>query len=119
MSHIISTSGIKVQGIVGAKSVLIGQTFPGHEEVNTRIILHLKDMVDNGLKYIVIRSVDTDVLVLDIYYFFKLSDKNLETFWVAFNTGKKYRYIPVNAVASAIGRVKANSLLGFHSFYQM
>lgn len=67
----------------------------GHEEADLRIILRLKGMIENGLKYIIITSVDSEALVLATAYFFTLSDKCLETVWISFRTGKKYRFISV------------------------
>ena len=35
-----------------------------HEEADTRIILHVKDAVQTGMRQIMIRTVDTDVVVI-------------------------------------------------------
>ena len=52
-------------------------TFPPtvkHKEADTRIVIHLIDMVTNGITKIGIRTVDTDVLVLALASFNKLDD---------------------------------------------
>ena len=40
-----------------------------HEEADTRVLLHVKDMTRNGYKKLAIRIVDTDVLILAISFF--------------------------------------------------
>lgn len=114
--QVVTTSGEDVKGNINAQTSLIGVTCPGHEEADSRIILHLQDMVENGFRNISIRTVDTDVLVLAIAYFFTLSTAGLDKLWIAFGTGKNYRFIPVHAIAEAIGREKAIALPGFHAF---
>lgn len=52
----------EVKGIIALSSLSV-VTCPGHEETDPRVILNPKDMVEKGLKNIVIHSVGTDVLV--------------------------------------------------------
>ena len=40
-----------------------------HEEADTRIFLHVKDMVGSGHSSIKIRTVDTDVVILALAFF--------------------------------------------------
>ncbi len=40
-----------------------------HEEADTRIVLHVSDALQSGARKIVIRSVDTDVIVILIGQF--------------------------------------------------
>jgi len=40
-----------------------------HEEADTRILLHVKDAMNSGYKHSIIRTVDTDVVVLAVAYF--------------------------------------------------
>jgi len=37
-----------------------------HEEVDTRMILHIADAVNKGFKKILLHTVDTDVVVLSV-----------------------------------------------------
>ena len=57
-----------------------------HEEADTRIMLHVKDAVQTGMRQIMIRTVDTDVVVIAISIVHKL---NILTLWIAFGVGKK------------------------------
>ena len=84
-----------------------------HEEADTRILLHKKDAMNAGYKDAIIRTVDTDVVVLAVAYFQDL--ENIGNLWIAFGTGQDFRYIPVNEVARSIGPDMANGLPFFHA----
>lgn len=59
-----------------------------HEEADTRILLHVKDAMNSGFKDVMIRTVDTDVVVLAVAHFQNL--ENLEKLLIAFGTGKEF-----------------------------
>jgi len=71
-----------------------------HEEAD-RILLHVKDAMNSGYKDAIIRTVDTDVVVLAVAYIQDL--ENIGNLWIAFGTGKDFRYIPVHELARSIG----------------
>ena len=85
-----------------------------HEEADTRIMVHLVDAVHRGYSKVKIRTVDTDVVVLAISTCSKLPDGT--ELWIAFGTGKDFRYIPIHSIAKALGPVKSLSLPVFHAF---
>ena len=84
-----------------------------HEEADTRLMLHVADSVRNGLKKIMVRSVDTDVVVIAISIIHKV---DLCEPWIAFGTGKSFRYISVHGIARQLGHAKSQGLLFFHAF---
>ncbi len=84
-----------------------------HEEANTRIILHLADAVYMGFHKFLLRTVDTDVVVLSVATAAKLDIQNL---WVAFGTGKICRYIPIHEIVASIGPRKSQALPMFHAY---
>lgn len=86
------------------------------EEADGRIILHVFDMVKSGLKDVLIRTVDTDVLVLAISFVHKLRDQGLATLWVKLGTGAKVKQYAAHNIAEALGEQKAVALRGFHAF---
>ena len=45
-----------------------------HEEADTRMLLHVKDAMNCGFKSVMIRTVDTDVVVLAVTHFQDLSN---------------------------------------------
>ena len=85
-----------------------------HEEADTRMLLHVKDAMNCGFKLVMIRTVDTDVVVLAVAHFQGLP--NIEQLWIAFGTGKDFRYIPIHEIASALCPQMAKGLLFFHAF---
>jgi len=83
-----------------------------HEDAVTRMILHLADAVNKGLKKISVHTVDTDVVVLSVAAI-KLC---VEELWIAFGVGKKFRYIPVHEIVKANGPRKSQALPMFHAY---
>ena len=86
-----------------------------HEEADTRVFLHAKDMARNDHTQIAIRTVDTDVLVLAISAFYQLEDM-VEKLWVDFGAGKNRSFFPVHEIYNDIGESKARGLPFFHAF---
>ena len=84
-----------------------------HEEADTRIFVHMKDAVNHGLSRVLIRTVDTDVVALAVAAVVQTDAKEL---WVAFGTGKKFRYISAHDIAAALGPDKARALPMFHAY---
>lgn len=70
-----------IRGNAYITSCLTGTScaLPAMEEADGRIILHVSDMVKGGIKDVLIRTVDTDVVVLAVSFFHKLHDQGLET----------------------------------------
>src|SRR6218665_425874 len=84
-----------------------------HEEADTRIFLHVADLVRAGNSKIVIKTVDTDVVVLAIAFQQKIACLEL---WVALGTGQNLRYIPAHELACILGPERACALPMFHAF---
>ena len=84
-----------------------------HEEADTRLLLHAADASSTGCKRIMLRTVDTDVVVLATALFNQI---NVTELWVSFGTGKNRRLIPVHTISKTLGPQKSISLLMFHAF---
>ncbi|KAK3083940.1 hypothetical protein FSP39_005667 [Pinctada imbricata] len=84
-----------------------------HEEADTRMMLHVADAARNGLKKVMIRTVDTDVVVLGISIIPRV---NPEQLWIAFDTGNCFRYICAHGISSQLGSIKSKALVFFHAF---
>uniref|UniRef100_UPI003590007E uncharacterized protein n=1 Tax=Myxine glutinosa TaxID=7769 RepID=UPI003590007E len=84
-----------------------------HEEADTRMFVHAMDAANRGHRRIVLRTVDTDVLVLAVSNAARLENTEI---WVAFGTGKHFRYIPAHEIATSLGHDKARALPMFHAF---
>lgn len=83
------------------------------EEADTRMLLHVANASLTGHDKIMIRTVDTDVVVLSTALFANLV---LEELWIAFGSGKNFKHIPVREIASILTPEKSLSLLFFHAF---
>ena len=77
------------------------------------MLLHASDVVKQGLKRIVLKTVDTDVVVLAVAAVPRLHNTQL---WLAFGVGQHFRYIPAHEVATSLGPSKAMALPMFHAF---
>lgn len=88
--------------------------FPcSHEEADTRMLLHAFHASKCGCNSVMLRTVDTDVVVISISVFHKL---NLETLWIAFGVGKNFHYIAVHEIVKDLGPRKSQALSFFHAF---
>ena len=92
-----------------------------HEEADTRVLVHLKDALDKGgrgggREGILVRTVDTDVIVILIAQFHTLSSTwpGL-SFWVAFGMGKNFQLLSVNSICEYLGEQKCLALPFFHA----
>ena len=71
-----------------------------HEEADIRLFLHVADAVKKGYMKLLVRTIDTDIVVAAIA---TLNRTKPEELWVAFGTGKHFRFIPIHEVAAAVG----------------
>ena len=71
-----------------------------HEEIDTRMLLHVQDALQQGHKKILLRTVDMDVLVLA----------------VAFLQANNFRYIAAHEIATKLGQEVSKALPVFHAF---
>ena len=83
-----------------------------HEEPDTRLFLHVADAVKKGYRNLLVRTVDTDVVVVAMA---TLNRTKPDELWVAFGTGGHFRFIPIHKVAAAVGPRKSATLPLFHA----
>ena len=84
-----------------------------HEEADTRMLVHAADASKAGYKNIIIRTVDTDVVIISIAM---TQNLHINELWIAFGTGSNLRYLAAHEIASRLGPEKATSLPVFHAF---
>ncbi len=88
-----------------------------HEEADTRMCIHVQDCLQKGATVILVRTVDTDVIVIVAGIFFQLRSAFPEVqIWVAFGTGRFFRYIYVNKICENLGESKCQALPFYHTF---
>ena len=80
-----------------------------HEEADTRLVLHA---IHCQFNTVVVASRDTDVLLLLVYHFQRMSCEHL---WMMCGTSKKRRYIPIEHVFNNQPTGSVSTLLAFHA----
>ena len=78
-----------------------------HEEADTRIFVHAKNMAETGHRKIMIKTVDTVVIIIAIAVSHEL---HLTELWIEFRTGKTdvgFQFTNMRAV------LESRSVLGF------
>ncbi len=83
-----------------------------HEEADTRLLIHALDAQRCGHQRIKIRSNDTDVIVLAVSAFNTIRAERL---WVAYGTGKTFKYLPIHVIAQSLSEEEAKALPLFHA----
>ena len=102
---VLSTMGREV--VCNTPSLNTSELSPcDHEEADTRMLLHAADVVNNGMQRCLIRTVDTDVVVIAVSAVHNL---NIICLWVAFGVGKTFIYIPVHEIALHMGPSKSGN----------
>ena len=66
-----------------------------------------------GFQRILVRTVDTDVVVLEVAVLPQLGRAEL---WIAFGTGKNFCYIPAHEICASLGPQKKVALPVFYAF---
>lgn len=85
--------------------------FCNQEEADTRLLLHAKDAAQS-CERIIIKSPDTDVLVLSIHHF---SHVGCEELWLRMGTKDKLRFIPVHNISEELGPLLCEALVCYHA----
>ena len=108
--EVITTSGVDVPSPSPLETE--GLTPCNHEEADTRIFTYVKHASARGLKKVLIRTVDTDVVVLAIAYAKQLE---LQELWIAFGVGNHFRYLPIHKITTYLTQQQCEALPFFHA----
>ena len=82
---------------------LTSLTSCNHEEADSRMLLNASHAAKHGHHAILIRTVDTDVVVLAVSLAQELQPEDK----LAFGTGQTFRYLAAHEIAAGLGREKA------------
>ena len=98
-----------------SNGAMVGNLSPcNHEEADTRVFLHALDMRrHNSIEHVMIKTVDTDVVVLAVALFAGLNVKEL---WIDFGSGQNQAYYPIHTIYNSLRPEKSKGLLFFHAF---
>ena len=91
------------------------------EEADTRLLVHVIDLLSTGCSTYLVHTVDTNVFVILVGKFNYLLRLNVSAkIWVAFGTGKNYKYLNINSICHALGEQKIFDLTYIISqFYRL
>ena len=84
-----------------------------HEEADSRMSLHASHAAQHGHHAILIRTVDTDVVVLAVFLAQELQPE--DKLWLAFGTGQSFRYLAAHEIAAGLGQEKPRAQPLFHA----
>ena len=88
-----------------------------HEEADNRMIVHIRDMLENGIKSILLRTNDSDVIVILIGFMTQFLEWDTDVkIWVDFGTGIYRKNIFINDVFEYLGESVSMGILFFHAF---
>ncbi|KAK3750309.1 hypothetical protein QZH41_001768 [Actinostola sp. cb2023] len=107
------TSGISVISIGSDRSM----PECNHEEADTRIVVHVLHAIQvDQSQSVLVRTVDTDVIVILIgkFHHLKAIQPDLDL-WVAFGMGRNFSFISVNIICAGLGEARSRSLPVFHA----
>ena len=77
------------------------------------MLLHISNAAQHGHQQLLIRTVDSDVVVLAVFAISQLPARC--ELWVAFGTGKSFRYLAAHQIAACLGPEMACALPMFHA----
>ena len=81
-----------------------------HEEADTRIVVQVLHALEQGMKSVLVRTVDTDVIVILVGVYVKLATiQPLAVIWVAFGTGKNYTLYSIVHICASLGQPKSEA----------
>lgn len=83
-----------------------------HEEADSRIFVHSLNCLQNNLKKILIKTVDTDVIILAIFYQYQHQQQDV---WIEFGIGKNLQYVSCMEISNNL-KDKCLGLPFFHAF---
>ena len=92
---------------------LVKQTLAMSHHARKRMHASYSTRQMQGKSKISIRTVDTDVDVFAVSFFSRM---NLEEMWIAFGTGKNFRFIAIHEIVSSLSPTTFSGLLAFHAF---
>ena len=94
-----------------------------HEEADTRMFFHYAKYCDaetsrTRTKNVVVRTIDTDVMVIFLGNMAKMPDNTTTKcpVWLNMSTSTSRRYVNINSILQEIGNNVAKALPGYHLF---
>lgn len=100
--------------ITTSQNLQLEELASNHYEADTRIILHVLSEAKQ-YKKILVRSVDTDILLLLLHYYTTSSTLNMCKLFIELGRSNTKRYISITDLSKKLGRNVCTSLLSMHA----
>ncbi|KAJ8679187.1 hypothetical protein QAD02_014974 [Eretmocerus hayati] len=84
------------------------------EEADSRLILHVFHACSLGVEKILVKSSDTDIVVLLLHYWSTFEEQGLKEIWMTIGAGAKKRYLALHDLAIKCGRKLCSVLVPLH-----
>ena len=104
------TTGSQVRSVPQRSNTMLQPC--NQEEADSRMFLHVADAANSGHNSFMIRTKDTDVVVLAAVH----ASKNNLNIYISFGTGDSHRYLDATDLANKLGPEKCRALLLFHCY---
>eukprot|EP00794_Sanderia_malayensis_P002124 gene2124-2410_t len=99
--------------VLSNSSIRWDEMAPGnHEEADTRLLLHVAH-TGKEFSSIMIKTVDSDIVVLALSVFEQLC---IEKLWIEFGVGRNVTYLPVHQMVVSLTTPVCKALPFFHAF---
>ena len=100
--------------VICNKESYLGMVAPcSQEEGDTRVLLHVQDMVRSEHGIVKVRTVDTVVIVIGLAMFQMIS--GLQELWIELVTENTKRYYLIHKLQAKLGAYKATAMTFFHA----
>ena len=105
--------------VTNYKATCLGINIPDctHIEADTHIILHVLDYIRKGIRNIIVRSVDTDVVVLLIAYMPIILENGDIKVIAKCGIGKNLENLSINAISQHTGLERCRQIFFFSLVY--
>ena len=101
------------QVLTNGSAVLKSQLSPcNHEEADTRLLLHASNCALHDHNKVLIKTVDTDVVIIALSQFSYL---NIEELWIELGSGKDMKWYPIHEIASVVGQDICSGVLFWYA----
>ena len=95
---------------VSVKMTEVPELQSSQEETETRVVLYCNYAADNDYDYVKVRSPDSDIFFILLYYAADLGTR------ILFDTGNKRRLLDITKLAKDFTPVYCAALLAMHAF---
>ena len=87
------------------------------EEADNRVLLYIRDAIECGHNGILLKTVDSDIIIILLGFMEKLLECNSDIkMWVKFNSGVNEKLIDMNTTFKELGGEIAYGIMFFHCF---